>query len=206
MQRHGRRRRGGRPAREVGEARAGAAGPQLSADGRHANPMGTGQGGVLCSAVDGAMGRAYLTTLMGGESFTALEMKINVLRPVRAGRLTASARVRKGGRMVGLVECEVTDEAGQAVAYATSTCPPPRGEQAVGGTIARGGAGARRLRPRAGGGRPAHFACLLANCTRASTSCQMRRPIGPELYCATAIVASGLTTKPVAWSTRRRSS
>src|SRR6266851_2572768 len=50
--------------------------------GRHANPMGTVHGGILCDLADAAMGFAYASTLRQDETFTTLELKINFLRPV----------------------------------------------------------------------------------------------------------------------------
>jgi uncharacterized protein (TIGR00369 family) len=99
---------------------------------RHANPMGTVHGGVLCDVADAAMGIAYAATLDEGESFTTLELKINFLKPVRAGTVTATGRLVKGGRTVGLVECDIVDEKERLVARATSTCMTLRGEQAAG--------------------------------------------------------------------------
>jgi uncharacterized protein (TIGR00369 family) len=105
---------------------------EFKADERHANPMGTVHGGVLCDVADAAMGMAYATGLDEGETFTTLELKINFLRPVWRGTLTATGRVVSAGRTVGLVECDVHDEKERLVARATSTCMTLRGEQAVG--------------------------------------------------------------------------
>jgi uncharacterized protein (TIGR00369 family) len=105
---------------------------ELMADARHANPMGTVHGGILCDIADAAMGMAYASTLDEGESFTTLELKINFLKPVWAGKLVATGRVVKGGRTVGLVECHVVDEKDRLVARATSTCMTLRGEEAKG--------------------------------------------------------------------------
>jgi uncharacterized protein (TIGR00369 family) len=99
---------------------------------RHANPMGTVHGGVLCDLADAAMGFAYATTLDEGETFTTLELKINFLRPVWQTRLTATANVLQRGRTVGLVECDMTDAEGRLVARASSTCMTLRGAQAHG--------------------------------------------------------------------------
>ena len=99
---------------------------------RHANPMGTLHGGVLCDIADAAMGTAYGSTLEEGETFTTLELKINFLRPVQNTTLQAIARVIKAGRTIGLVECDVTDEKNQLVARASSTCMTLRSEQARG--------------------------------------------------------------------------
>ena len=104
----------------------------LEATERHANPMGTLHGGVLCDIADAAMGMAYASTLEEGETFTTLELKINFLRPVWTGLLRAEGRVVSSGRTVGLVECEVRDAADRLVARATSTCMTLRGEQAIG--------------------------------------------------------------------------
>jgi len=98
----------------------------------HANPMGTLHGGVLCDIADAAMGMAYAAALDEGETFTTLELKINFLKPVWTGRLTAVGRVVKGGRSVGLVECDVVDDKDRLVARATSTCMTLRGTDAAG--------------------------------------------------------------------------
>jgi uncharacterized protein (TIGR00369 family) len=89
---------------------------------RHANPMGTLHGGLLCDITDAAMGMAFAGMLDEGESFTTLELKINFLRAVRNGKLVATAHVVHGGRTVGFVECDVVDESGKLIARATSTC------------------------------------------------------------------------------------
>lgn len=105
---------------------------EFEATERHANPMGTLHGGVLCDVADAAMGMAYASTLADGESFTTLELKINFLKPIWRARLQAIGRVVKKGRTVGLVECDVLDEQGQLVARATSTCMTLQDEQARG--------------------------------------------------------------------------
>jgi uncharacterized protein (TIGR00369 family) len=105
---------------------------EIDAAGRHANPMGTLHGGVLCDLADLAMGVACYSTLESGESFTTLELKINFLKPIWSARLTARAQVRKSGRTTMLLECEVVDDKGSMVAFATSTCLVLRGEAAQG--------------------------------------------------------------------------
>jgi len=88
----------------------------------HANPMGTVQGGILAAIADAAMGWAFMTTLGDGESYTTVEMKINFVRAVRAGRIAARARVKNAGRTLGLIECDVLDDAGKLLAHAVGTC------------------------------------------------------------------------------------
>jgi len=102
----------------------------LETDGRHANPMGTLHGGVLCDIADAAMGIAYASLLADGESFTTLELKINFLKPIWKASLRAEAKVVRAGRTVGMVECNITDEKGDLVARSSSTCMTLRGDQA----------------------------------------------------------------------------
>ena len=105
---------------------------EFEATARHANPMGTLHGGVLCDIADAAMGMAYASTLEEGETFTTLELKINFLRPFWTGKLIAEACMVKDGRTIGLVECNVTDAQQRLVARAASTCMTLRGQQAEG--------------------------------------------------------------------------
>lgn len=89
-------------------------------------------GGILCDIADAAMGVAYASTLDDGESFTTLELKINFLKPVWKSKLTATGRVVKKGRTVGMTECDVVDDKGTLVARSSSTCMTLRGEMAQG--------------------------------------------------------------------------
>jgi uncharacterized protein (TIGR00369 family) len=104
----------------------------MDAERRHANPMGTMHGGILCDLADAAMGMAYASSLDEAETFTTLELKINFLKPVWTGRLVATGRLVKGGRTVGLAECDVVDDKDRLVARASSTLMTLRGEAAVG--------------------------------------------------------------------------
>jgi uncharacterized protein (TIGR00369 family) len=114
------------------EVEPGHAGIEFEASERHANPMGTLHGGVLCDIADAAMGTAYASTLEEGETYTTLELKINFLKPVRNAMLRAVGKVVRRGKTIGLVECDVTDERQSLVARASSTCMTLRGTQARG--------------------------------------------------------------------------
>jgi uncharacterized protein (TIGR00369 family) len=99
---------------------------------RHANPMGTLHGGILCDLTDAAMGVAFASTLGPGQSFTTIELRINFFRPVWTAKLTAEAIVVQRGRTTGYLECTVKDESGKLVAKAASTCMVLAGERATG--------------------------------------------------------------------------
>jgi uncharacterized protein (TIGR00369 family) len=105
---------------------------ELDVGPQHASPLGTAHGGIICDVADAAMGCAHASLIEDGETFTTLELKINFLKPVWSGRITAVATVIKSGRTIGLTGCDVTDESGSLVAHATSTCMTLRGEAAKG--------------------------------------------------------------------------
>jgi len=105
---------------------------ELAAGRRHANPMGALHGGVLCDIADAAMGIAYASTLAEGETFATVELKINFLKPVWAARLRATGRLVKRGKLLGFLECDITDEHQSLVARASSTCMTLHGEQGHG--------------------------------------------------------------------------
>lgn len=105
---------------------------EMDAEARHANPMGTLHGGVICDLADAAMGTAMATTLEDDESFTTLDLTAKYFKPVWNAHLRASAQVTKRTRTLGLIECEVTDEKGSLVAKVFSTCMVLRGGDAKG--------------------------------------------------------------------------
>ena len=117
---------------EVKEITDGRAIVTLAAEKRHANPMETLHGGILCDIADAAMGMAFASTLAPGESFTTIELKINFFRPVWEAHLQAEGQVVRRGSTIGYVECEITDEGGRLPAKASSTCMTLRGERAKG--------------------------------------------------------------------------
>jgi uncharacterized protein (TIGR00369 family) len=102
---------------------------QMNAGRQHHNPMGTVNGGALCSLADAAMGMTMVSVLTADESFTTLEQKTNFLKPVWQGKLIAQGRLLRDGKTVTLVEAKIYDEKHSLVAYAVSTCMKLRGDQ-----------------------------------------------------------------------------
>ena len=105
---------------------------EMDTEPRHANPMGTLHGGVMCDLGDLAMGTAFASTLAEDESFTTLDLTIKFFKPIWSTHLVASAKVVKRGKTIGLVECEITDEKGSLVAKLFSSCTVLRGGDARG--------------------------------------------------------------------------
>ena len=85
------------------------------------NPAGIVQGGFLTAMLDDTMGPAALTQLGPGHFTPTLELKVNFLRPARAGRLVCDGRVVHMGKSVAFLEGSLTDDEGNLVATATAT-------------------------------------------------------------------------------------
>ncbi len=88
----------------------------------HHNPMGRVHGGLVAALADAAMGIAFGRTLFDGEDFSTIEMKVNFIRPVSVGLITANARVVERGLRIGFVECSIVNEKNKLVATSTCTC------------------------------------------------------------------------------------
>ena len=99
---------------------------------KHANPMGTIHGGVLCDIADAAIGTAHATSLEEGESFTSLDLQINFFRPVWTGRIRAVAKPVNVGRQISRYVCDILRDDDKLVAQVTSTVMTLRGDQASG--------------------------------------------------------------------------
>ena len=77
--------------------------------------------GVLCTMAEAVMNMAFAMTLSDEEFCNMIEMKINFMKPVRNGKLHATGKLLKGGRTLGLVECDILDDGQQLVAHAVGT-------------------------------------------------------------------------------------
>jgi uncharacterized protein (TIGR00369 family) len=99
---------------------------------KHANPMGTIHGGVLCDIADAAIGTAHATSLEEGESFTSLDLQINFFRPIWNGRIRAIAKPVNVGRKISRYVCDILRDDDKLVAQVTSTVMTLRGDRASG--------------------------------------------------------------------------
>ena len=77
---------------------------------------GTGQwhGGPIAALIDTA--GDYALALHAGGPVPTINFRTDYLRPAVDTSLTATARVRRAGRTVGVVDIDVTDDAGKLVA------------------------------------------------------------------------------------------
>lgn len=95
----------------------------LNTHGWCANEFGTVYGGMLALLAGCAGSAAVQTIAPAGTRFTALDMKLNIIRPVAADgeELVATGTVVHGGRQLAIASTEVVTSRGKRVAVATGT-------------------------------------------------------------------------------------
>ena len=83
--------------------------------------QGVVHGGAIASLIDTASAFGVLTQIDINERVTTTDLTIHYLRPITSGRMTAAARVVRGGRRLFVLSVEVTNNAGVLVATAVTT-------------------------------------------------------------------------------------
>ncbi|ARQ00349.1 PaaI family thioesterase [Pseudorhodoplanes sinuspersici] len=91
---------------------------------RHYNPIGTVHGGFAMTLLDSALACAVHSTLLKGETYTTLEIKVNLVRPLTkdTGPVRAEGRLIHRGRTLGTSEGDIKDASGRLYAHASTTC------------------------------------------------------------------------------------
>jgi uncharacterized protein (TIGR00369 family) len=91
---------------------------------RHYNPIGTVHAGFTATLLDSALGCAVFSTLVKGETWTTLELKLNLVRPLTkdVGPVRAEGRIIHRGRTMATSHGDLKDSAGKLYAHATTTC------------------------------------------------------------------------------------
>jgi uncharacterized protein (TIGR00369 family) len=111
----------------------------------HYNPIGVVHGGLAATVLDSALGCAVHSTLPAGSGYTTVELKVTLVRAVRAntGPLLCSASVVHRGSRIATAEARLVDAEGVLYAHATTTCLVLEGTGAATRT-GNGGGGAER--------------------------------------------------------------
>jgi uncharacterized protein (TIGR00369 family) len=78
--------------------------------------QGVMHGGAIASLIDTAVAFAIVGASEPEDRFTTVEMKVNYLRPISEGRVTADARIIKDGRRIIVADCDVLDSGGKLAA------------------------------------------------------------------------------------------
>ena len=91
---------------------------------RHLSPIGTVHAGFAATLLDSAVACAVHTTLAKGETYTTLELKLNLVRPLteKTGPVDAEGRVVHRGRTIATAEGYLKDASGKLYAHASTTC------------------------------------------------------------------------------------
>lgn len=94
---------------------------EVEAQEKHLQPYGIVHGGVCASLADAAIYWAVYSGMEETVGLTTVEIKLNYLAPVSAGRLIAKGRCIKVGKSICLGEASVEDSKGNLVAHGIST-------------------------------------------------------------------------------------
>ncbi len=86
------------------------------------NPQGTLHGGVIATVMDISMG--HLVNRIAGPGAT-IEMKIQFMRPVGAGRAACEGRFLRRGRNLSFMESRFYGPDGKLAGFATATWKTP---------------------------------------------------------------------------------
>src|SRR3989440_12118231 len=83
--------------------------------------QGVVHGGAVASLIDTASAFAVLTQIEIDERVTTTDLTIHYLRPLTSGRMTATARIVRGGRRLFVLSVEVRNDRNVLVATAVTT-------------------------------------------------------------------------------------
>ena len=106
---------------EMGELKTGAATLHLTVRDELTQNQGVMHGGAVASLIDTASAFAVVTQLEPDERVTTTDLTIHYLRPIVSGRLSATARIVRGGRRLFVLSIEVINDQQKLVATAITT-------------------------------------------------------------------------------------
>ena len=88
------------------------------------NPLGTIHGGWTSAILDSAKACAVHTTLLAGQGYTSVEMKLNFVRPILPdlGEVTCEGTVVHRGGTLATSEGKLFDARGRLLAHGSETC------------------------------------------------------------------------------------
>jgi uncharacterized protein (TIGR00369 family) len=106
---------------EMGEVGDGTASVHLDVRDELLQYHGVVHGGAIASLIDTATAFAVLSRIDLDDHITTTDLTIHYLRPVSSGRMTATARIVRGGRRLFVLSVDVTNDNGALVATAVTT-------------------------------------------------------------------------------------
>jgi uncharacterized protein (TIGR00369 family) len=87
----------------------------------HLQPFGIVHGGVLATLIDTATFWSVFLRLPEDAGLVNIDLKVNYLKSVSTGAMTAQGRCIRAGRSINYAEASVKDKEGNLVAHGTST-------------------------------------------------------------------------------------
>ncbi|MGB5992485.1 MAG: PaaI family thioesterase [Desulfobacterales bacterium] len=87
----------------------------------HLQPFGIVHGGVLATLVDTATFWSAFLKLPEDAGLVNIDLKLNYLKSVSSGVMTAEGRCIRAGRSINYAEASIKDKEGNLIAHGTST-------------------------------------------------------------------------------------
>lgn len=87
----------------------------------HLQPFGIVHGGVLATLVDTATFWSVFLKLPEDAGLVNIDLKLNYLKSVSSGVMTAEGRCIRAGRSINYAEASIKDKEGNLIAHGTST-------------------------------------------------------------------------------------
>jgi len=87
----------------------------------HLQPFGIVHGGVLATLVDTATFWSVFLRLPEDAGLVNIDLKLNYLKSISTGLMTAQGRCIRAGRTINYAEASVKDKEGNLIAHGTST-------------------------------------------------------------------------------------
>jgi acyl-CoA thioesterase len=106
---------------QLGEIRPGEVSIHLDVRDELKQNQGVVHGGAIASLIDTASAFALLTQIEVDERVTTTDLAIHYLRPATSGRMTAKARIIRGGRRLFVLSVDVCDNRDALIATAVTT-------------------------------------------------------------------------------------
>lgn len=88
---------------------------------KHLQPFGIVHGGVLATLIDTSTFWAAYLRIPENAGLVNIDLKLNYLKPVQSGNLSAEGLCIKAGRSISYAEAKVFDENRKMIAHGTST-------------------------------------------------------------------------------------
>jgi uncharacterized protein (TIGR00369 family) len=85
------------------------------------NTSGTLHGGVMGALVDMSVATALRSVMPLSAKMTTVEYKVNFLKPVAEGKVTAYGAILRLGRTIAVGATEIKNDGGEAVAFGSAT-------------------------------------------------------------------------------------